>query len=101
MIFRRIRSFIGCDSGVTGVEYALISALVAIVIVFQVGAVGDTLDAMFQAPAAAMDTVAFNGGGSEGGSEGGSGGGGGGGGGGGSEGGNGNGGNGGNGNGNN
>jgi len=58
---------------VTGVEYALISALVAVVIVFQVGAVGDALDGMFQAPAAAMDTVAYNAGGSEGGSEGGNG----------------------------
>ncbi len=74
MIFRRIRSFIGCDSGVTGVEYALISALVAVVIILQVGLVGDALEGMFQAPAAAMDTVAFNaGGGGEGGSEGGNG----------------------------
>ncbi len=64
MIFRRVRSFIGCDSGVTAVEYALISALVAIVIIFSVGVMGDALDAMFQDPAAAMDTVANNGGGS-------------------------------------
>ena len=57
MIFRRVRSFIGCDSGVTAVEYALLSLLVAIVVIFSVGVIGEALDAMFQGPAATMDTV--------------------------------------------
>ncbi len=75
MIIRRIRSFIGNDSGVTGVEYALLSVVIAVLIISQVGLTGDALQSMIQGPAAAsMNQVAYSdgsgsgGGGSEGGS---------------------------------
>jgi pilus assembly protein Flp/PilA len=42
-----LRRFMLCDQGVTAIEYALISSLIALVIVTAVGSVGTQLSASF------------------------------------------------------
>ena len=42
-----LRRFMLCDQGVTAIEYALISSLIALVIVTDVGSVGTQLSASF------------------------------------------------------
>jgi len=42
-----LRRFMLCDQGVTAIEYALISSLIALVIVTIVGSVGTQLSASF------------------------------------------------------
>ncbi len=59
-MFRAItRKLIKAEEGVTAVEYGLISALFGIVALTEVALAGTALQAMFQGPAAAMDTVAL------------------------------------------
>ena len=55
MIARTLRKLLKADDGVTAIEYGLITALVAVVVVTQVGLVGTALQNMFEGPAAAMD----------------------------------------------
>ncbi len=55
MIARTLRKLLKADDGVTAIEYGLITALVAVVIISQVGLVGTALENMFAGPAAAMD----------------------------------------------
>ena len=55
MIARTLRRFLKADDGVTAIEYGLITALVAVAIIIQVGLVGTALQNMFAGPAAAMD----------------------------------------------
>ena len=43
-----IRNFIRQDAGVTAIEYGLIAALIAVVIIIAVTAVGTNLSAKFQ-----------------------------------------------------
>jgi pilus assembly protein Flp/PilA len=42
-----LRRFMLCDQGVTAIEYALISSLIALVIVTSVGATGTQLSSAF------------------------------------------------------
>jgi len=55
MIARTLRKLLKADDGVTAIEYGLITALVAVVIIAQVGLVGMALQNIFSGPAAAMD----------------------------------------------
>ena len=55
MIARTLRKLLKADDGVTAIEYGLITALVAVVIITQVSLVGTGLENMFAGPAAAMD----------------------------------------------
>jgi pilus assembly protein Flp/PilA len=50
--------FIADQSGVTAIEYGLIAALIAVVIIIAVTAVGTSLSATFQAVAAALKPAA-------------------------------------------
>jgi pilus assembly protein Flp/PilA len=47
-----LRRFLACDQGVTAIEYALISSLIALVIVTSVTTVGTQLSAAFTRVAA-------------------------------------------------
>ena len=78
MIARTLRKLLKADDGVTAIEYGLITALVAVVILTQIGLVGTALENMFTGPAAAMDqanipTVVDGGNGGDGGGGGGDG----------------------------
>jgi pilus assembly protein Flp/PilA len=55
MITRKIAQFLRADDGVTAPEYGLITALIAIAVIVQVGMLGSALHAMFDGPAGAMD----------------------------------------------
>ena len=47
-----VRQFVRDEEGVTAIEYGLIAALIAVTIIVAVTAVGDNLDAVFDAIAA-------------------------------------------------
>jgi pilus assembly protein Flp/PilA len=49
-----IKNFAREDDGVTAIEYGLIAALIAVVIIASVQLVGQRLDAVFDAVAAAL-----------------------------------------------
>ncbi len=55
MIARTLRKLLKADDGVTAIEYGLITALVAVVVVTQIGLIGTALENMFTGPASAMD----------------------------------------------
>ena len=55
MIARTLRKLLKADDGVTAIEYGLITALVAVVMITQVGLVGTALENTFAGLAAAMD----------------------------------------------
>jgi len=52
---RFISRFLNDESGATAIEYGLIAALIAVVIIGAVGAVGTEVDATFQAVAAGLN----------------------------------------------
>lgn len=52
------KRFIRDEEGVTAIEYGLIAALIAIVIIGAVSAAGISLEAMFQRVADCLDTAA-------------------------------------------
>jgi pilus assembly protein Flp/PilA len=47
-IIQSIQKFIRDDQGVTAIEYGLIAALIAVVIIGAVGVVGDNLNTVFE-----------------------------------------------------
>lgn len=49
-----MKSFVRDEEGVTAIEYGLIAALIAVVIIGSVGDVGAAVDATFAAVAAAL-----------------------------------------------
>ena len=53
-IFARAKQFVQEEDGVTAIEYGLIAALIAVVIIASVKLVGTKLDAVFAAIAAAL-----------------------------------------------
>ena len=53
-VFLRAKQFVHEEDGVTAIEYGLIAALIAVVIIVSVKAVGVKLDAIFTAIAAAL-----------------------------------------------
>lgn len=53
-LFLRAKQFVREEDGVTAIEYGLIAALIAVVIIVSVKAVGVKLDAIFTAIAAAL-----------------------------------------------
>ena len=53
-VFLRAKQFVREEDGVTAIEYGLIAALIAVVIIVSVKAVGVKLDAIFTAIAAAL-----------------------------------------------
>ncbi|ROH85397.1 Flp family type IVb pilin [Pseudomethylobacillus aquaticus] len=46
--FFAVKRFLADEEGVTAIEYGLIAALIAVIIVGTVGSVGTTLDGVFQ-----------------------------------------------------
>ena len=52
-----LKRFIRDEDGVTAIEYGLIAALIAVVIIAATTAVGTNLTAVFQAVADALDTA--------------------------------------------
>ena len=52
-----LKRFIRDEEGVTAIEYGLIAALIAVVIIAATTAVGTNLTAVFQAVADALDTA--------------------------------------------
>jgi len=53
-MIKAVRSFIHDDSGATAIEYGLIAALIAVVIIGAVTAVGTSLSATFQTVAGSI-----------------------------------------------
>jgi pilus assembly protein Flp/PilA len=53
-LFLRVKQFGRDEDGVTAIEYGLIAALIAVVIIASVKLVGTKLDAVFTAIAAAL-----------------------------------------------
>ena len=53
-LFLRAKQFVREEDGVTAIEYGLIAALIAVVIIASVKLVGTKLDAVFAAIAAAI-----------------------------------------------
>ena len=53
-VFLRAKQFVREEDGVTAIEYGLIAALIAVVIIASVKLVGTKLDAVFTAIAAAL-----------------------------------------------
>jgi pilus assembly protein Flp/PilA len=53
-VFLRAKQFVREEDGVTAIEYGLIAALIAVVIIASVKLVGTKLDAVFAAIAAAI-----------------------------------------------
>ena len=53
-VFLRAKQFVREEDGVTAIEYGLIAALIAIVIIASVKLVGTNLDAIFAKVAAAL-----------------------------------------------
>ena len=53
-IFAKAKQFVQEEDGVTAIEYGLIAALIAVVIIGSVKLVGGKLDAVFAAIAAAL-----------------------------------------------
>jgi pilus assembly protein Flp/PilA len=53
-VFLRAKQFVQEEDGVTAIEYGLIAALIAVVIIASVKLVGTKLDAVFAAIAAAI-----------------------------------------------
>jgi len=53
-MLKRFRRFLASNSGVTGIEYALIASLIAMVIVSSVSAIGNDLVPIFNAVARAV-----------------------------------------------
>lgn len=53
-LFLRAKQFVREEDGVTAIEYGLIAALIAIVIIASVKLVGTNLDAIFAKVAAAL-----------------------------------------------
>jgi len=53
-IFLKAKRFVQEEDGVTAIEYGLIAALIAVVIIASVKLVGQKLDAVFAAIAAAL-----------------------------------------------
>jgi pilus assembly protein Flp/PilA len=53
-LFLRSKQFVREEDGVTAIEYGLIAALIAVVIIASVKLVGTKLDAVFTAIAAAL-----------------------------------------------
>jgi pilus assembly protein Flp/PilA len=53
-LFLRAKQFVREEDGVTAIEYGLIAALIAVVIIASVKLVGTKLDAVFTAIAAAL-----------------------------------------------
>lgn len=53
-LFLKAQRFIEEEDGVTAIEYGLIAALIAVVIIASVQLVGNKLDAVFKAIAAAL-----------------------------------------------
>ena len=49
-----IKKFVKDESGATAIEYGLIAALIAVLIITAVGLVGTRLEAVFEAIAAAL-----------------------------------------------
>jgi len=52
-----VRQFVRDEEGVTAIEYGLIAALIAVTIILAVTAVGDNLDAVFDAIAANLNAA--------------------------------------------
>lgn len=57
-LYVRTRNFFECDEGATAVEYGLMVALIAVVIIGAVAAVGGALDDVFQDIGEALGVVA-------------------------------------------
>ena len=53
-----IKNFVKDESGATAIEYGLIAALVAVAIIFALGALGDELSNIFQYVADTLGAVA-------------------------------------------
>ena len=53
-LFNQVKRFARDEEGVTAIEYGLIAALIAVVIIVSVKSVGTKLDAVFVAIAAAL-----------------------------------------------
>ena len=53
-LFLRAKQFVSEEDGVTAIEYGLIAALIAVVIIASVKLVGTNLDAIFAKVAAAL-----------------------------------------------
>jgi pilus assembly protein Flp/PilA len=53
-VFLKAKRFVQEEDGVTAIEYGLIAALIAVVIIASVQLVGGKLDAVFKAIAAAL-----------------------------------------------
>jgi pilus assembly protein Flp/PilA len=53
-VFLRAKQFVQEEDGVTAIEYGLIAALIAVVIIASVKLVGTNLDAIFAKVAAAL-----------------------------------------------
>jgi len=48
-LMKRVKQFLQDEEGVTAIEYGLIAALIALVIIVGAGALGTNLNAIFQA----------------------------------------------------
>ena len=53
-MLRLVKNFVRDESGVTAIEYGLIAALISVVIIGAVTAVGTNLDATFDSVASAL-----------------------------------------------
>lgn len=51
---KKIMSFLKDEEGVTAIEYGLIAALIAVVLIAALGATGDSLTALFERISAAL-----------------------------------------------
>jgi len=60
-LYVRTRNFIECDEGATAVEYGLMVALIAVVIIGFVAAIGTNLSTVFDTIADALTGVAGGG----------------------------------------
>ena len=56
-LINNMNSFLQDEEGVTAIEYGLIAALIAVVIIASVTLVGDSLVAVFTAVSTALDTA--------------------------------------------
>ncbi len=57
MLIANLRSLIADESGATAIEYGLIAALVSVAAIGALGAMGDSLETMFENVSNALDTA--------------------------------------------
>lgn len=63
-MFKSFEAFLADESGATAIEYGLIAALVSVAAIGALGAMGDSLEAMFNVVGGELQTAADSAGGS-------------------------------------